>query len=338
MGYNDDIKEVKALIKDKKLQEAEVKLHQILEGSSFKVVEDDEWTYHSFNSYLQALIDWNMNRPKKKNKLPDINYAEVYFYLGFINTELKNYEKSIEWLKKGLERNPVDILIMFELSAVHRMSGNIEKARAHIEKLHPYIMHHTHMAKFYRELGWYYAERRVFDVANALYSQSMIYQKTELAENELKYIAGQENREYRLSTKEEIRELLPDYNIPLGFSLNTINILYSDYKNMKEKHPDSKEITTLARALYDMTLDKQFFADTGWEEPKEETKVENKEEPKVENASANQVQNVQIIECPLCNKTFEFSGVVPETQKTFYCTCPHCGAELKRGNPNYTGW
>ena len=25
------------------------------------------------------------------------------------------------------------------------------------------------------------------------------------------------------------------------------------------------------------------------------------------------------------------------TEKTFYCKCPNCGMELKRGNPNYKG-
>jgi len=45
--------------------------------------------------------------------------------------------------------------------------------------------------------------------------------------------------------------------------------------------------------------------------------------------------NPIIIDCPACNNSFELKWNVPATEKTFYCKCPNCGMELKRGNPNY---
>jgi DNA-directed RNA polymerase subunit M/transcription elongation factor TFIIS len=47
--------------------------------------------------------------------------------------------------------------------------------------------------------------------------------------------------------------------------------------------------------------------------------------------------NPIIIDCPACNSNFELKWNVPDTEKTFYCKCPNCGMELKRGNPNYKG-
>lgn len=44
-----------------------------------------------------------------------------------------------------------------------------------------------------------------------------------------------------------------------------------------------------------------------------------------------------IVDCPACNNSFELKWNVPATEKTFYCKCPNCGMELKRGNPNYKG-
>ena len=42
------------------------------------------------------------------------------------------------------------------------------------------------------------------------------------------------------------------------------------------------------------------------------------------------------INCIFCGKPFDFDFTkVPNTEKTVYVRCPHCNAELKRGNPNY---
>lgn len=41
------------------------------------------------------------------------------------------------------------------------------------------------------------------------------------------------------------------------------------------------------------------------------------------------------IECFACHKNFQVDYDIPSNQKTFYCKCPNCGAEIKRGNPNY---
>ncbi len=354
MNYNERIVEIRKLVKEKTFDEAEEKLLKLIEESTSKVVEDEEYTYFSFNSYIEAVLCWNTKRHDKKNQLPDINYGEVYYYLGYINAEKKNYGVAEKYLKKGLERNPVDISAMFELAAVYRMMGNLDRARAHIEKLQPYLWNPVQMSRFYRELGWYYSERKVFDVANALYSYSMIFNKTELAENELKYIAKQENREYKMSSREEVMALLEEYNIPGGFFKTTIDIFYNDYKHLLEKNPESPNIKTLKQVLYGMTLDKQFL-DEGEKEEKANTdttksgeknneskveemkKLEKELEEKFDKFMEENAGKVKV-QCPVCNEVFECKVQVPDTQKTFDCNCTKCGAEIKKENPNYTGW
>ena len=106
---------------------------------------------------------------------------------------------------------------MFEKAAVYRFIGNIERFRAEILKIHKKIYTSWHLAKYYRELGWYYTERRVFDLANALYTASLQYVNTEIAKNELQYIAQQEKREVKYSTQEEAMNIFEDYNIEKNF-------------------------------------------------------------------------------------------------------------------------
>ena len=352
MNYNERIVEIRKLVKEKSFDEAEEKLLKLIEESTSKVVEDEEYTYFSFNSYVEAVLCWNTKRHDKKNKLPDINFGEVYYYLGYINAEKKNFGVAEEYLKKGLERNPVDISAMFELAAVHRMTGNLDRARAHLEKLQPFLWNPAQMARFYREMGWYYSERKLFDVANALYSYSMIYNKTELAENELKYIANQENREYRVSSKEEVAALLEEYNIPGGFFKTTINIFYNDYKYLLEKNPESPNIKILKQVLYGMTLDKQFLDESEQKENSDSTANEEKNNnSKVEEMKKLEKELEEMfdkfieenvgkvkVQCPVCNEEFEYKVQVPDSRKMFSCNCPKCGAEVEKENPNYTGW
>lgn len=49
----------------------------------------------------------------------------------------------------------------------------------------------------------------------------------------------------------------------------------------------------------------------------------------------NKTKTPIIVDCPACKNNFELKWNIPATEKTFYCKCPNCGMELKRGNPNY---
>lgn len=259
MNYNEQIIKIKKIIQNKEYSVAEEKLLSLIESATTKNIEDANNTHYSFNNYIETLLFWNTYRPEKKNIDPDINYAQVYYYLGFINIEQKNYGKALEYLQKGLQWNPLDVTLIFEVAAIYRMTGNIERFKAEIEKAHPFIYDSSYMAKYYRELGWYYVEKRVFDLANALYTQSIGFFDTEIARNELGFIAKQENREPRFSTKEEIKKLFTDYNIWSGFNRNTINLIYEEFKRLQAVKPQPAIVRYLSQRLYDITLDKNFM-------------------------------------------------------------------------------
>lgn len=52
-------------------------------------------------------------------------------------------------------------------------------------------------------------------------------------------------------------------------------------------------------------------------------------------SESNKENNIIDIECFACHKKFQLNLSIPSSQKTFYCKCPNCDAELKIGNPNY---
>lgn len=259
MNYEGKIIEVRKLLQNKQFNQAEELLLDMLSEGKMKSAEDENNTYFSFNTYTELVVFIRTFRLKKKNIPPDIIYSQIYYYLGVTNIEMKNYGKALEYLNEGLSWNPIDMYLAFEKAALYRMLGNIERFRAEIEKVHPYIYTSKGLSRYYRELGWYYVERKVYDLANALYTRSIAYDDTMIARNELKYIAQQENREVKFSTREEIERLFADYNIKGGFSKFTFNIILEEYNRLKNEEKAKNIVDDLSKTLYDITLDKQYM-------------------------------------------------------------------------------
>ena len=274
MELEKNMKTIKDLIKNKEYEKAENMLLELIKQSDNKVIEDENNTYYSFNNYIEILIFWYMYKPEKRNICPDINYSEIYYYLGFINIETKNYGKAQEYFKKGLEWNPMDVSIMFENAYLYRMLGDIERYKAEIEKTNPFIYEIGYMAKYYRELGWYYVEKKSFDLANALYTQSLAFYETDMAKKELEFIAKSENRQARLSTTEEMQKLFRDYNITFGFNRNTVDIIIDEYNRLYTENPQPDVINFISKKLYDITLDDKYMIFYELKDENTETKID----------------------------------------------------------------
>lgn len=259
MDYKRSIETIKSAIQNREYEKAEEILLSLIFDSNFKNIEDENNTYYSFNNYIEYLLFLNIYKPQKQNVSPDINYAEVYYYLGYISIENKDLGKALEYLQEGLKRNPVDMILMFEIAAVYRITGNIEKFKEQLDKVHMYIYNSSYMSKYFRDLGWYYTEKRKLDLANALYSHSISFKNTEAARNQLKYIANQENRNLKFSTNQEVRQLLLEYNIPISFNKSMTQVLFNEYQYLNKNKSDTPILNYLRKTLYDITLDKQFM-------------------------------------------------------------------------------
>ena len=263
MGYNEKIMDVRNDINNRNYEIAISKLENMLKESNVKEVEDEKNTYYTFGNYAEEAIFNYIYKSKKQNIYPEQNISEIYYYLGFINIDLKNYDLAVEYLDKALKWNPINISAMFEKATVFRMKGNLDRNRAEIEKTFIFIYNSSYLAKFYRELGWYYVERKIYDLGNALYTYSNYFYKTNNAENELKYIAQQENRDVRYTPIAEINQYLKDYNIPINFNRSIVNCIFDELQKVKNNNEKRSSARYYSNLMYDMTLRKEFI----WYEP-----------------------------------------------------------------------
>ncbi len=262
MGYNEKIMEVRNDISNKNYESAISKLQNMLYESNNKTVEDENNTYYTFGNNAEQVIFYNTYGYKKPNIFPEYNISEIYYYLGFANTDLKNYGLALEHLNNALKWNPINVSAMFEKAAIFRLEGDLERYRAEVEKTYVYIYNSNYLALFYRDLGWYFIERELLDLGNALYTYSQYFYKTDTAENELKYIAQKKNRDVIYTPRDEINNLFRDYNIPLNFNARILNCINNELK-YSEEQKNYKMARYFSNIMFDMTLGKEFV----WYEP-----------------------------------------------------------------------
>lgn len=260
--FDKEMPEIEKLVNQKQYAEAKIRLHKLEEQAIMKEPQKGEYTFYCFSNYIEFVLFYETHREeKRKNLYPGINLAEVYYQLAFIAYEEKELEIALENIEKAIQWNPVNVRILFEKAAIFRVNKKMQRFRAEVEKIYHYIYRGDFLAKFYRELGYYYTEMKEFPLANALYTNSIVLFDTKVAQNELQYLAHEEGREAKMSTPEEVRNLFRDYNIPLGFSGEVYHIILTQYEHMKQRNVKTPEYKIVCNVLYDITRDKKYLED-----------------------------------------------------------------------------
>lgn len=263
MNYNEEIKEVRKNIQNSNYGIAQEKLLEMLKEYSDIKLEDEEGLHFTFNNYEEYILFRRYNRVNKPLIAPRANMGEIYYELGYICVGLKEFEKAIHYFDEAFKWNPIDPYITFEKAAAYRMMGRIERFRAELTKVTDVIYNSAMVAKYFREMGWYYSEREEFDLANALYSKSLVYMDTKLARDELAYIAKRQNRNVRIDDIKDATKIIAEYNLSNGFRKVVVDTFMQQLEFLKNKEvkeqADWNNIDTLKKALYDITLDKKYM-------------------------------------------------------------------------------
>ena len=110
------------------------------------------------------------------------------------------------------------------------------------------------MARFYRNLGFYYVETYQPDTAEALYEYSNLFFQTDNAESELGYLEEALQQERTKYDVHELQELISAVQIPVAAPSNTLGLLYEVGKS-EEKKGHLQEAAECYLMVYDLTQD-----------------------------------------------------------------------------------
>lgn len=226
-----------SLIKSKKYEEAKRVLNDYLDYALPFSKESNDTRYFSFRDEIEfyaatKIVNLNKNATWTKFKL-----SYVYNLLMFISNEEKNYEASLDYGTKALYFNPMDSNLYFELAETYKFQKDFESMYNLTLESYKVLFDASELARYYRNLGYYFTEVKNYDMAYALYIISLSFEASETAYHEIGYIKSElKNPDYSL-TMNEIKELLSNNNIEIGISKYNRNIL-EDY--IKENNTDDK--------------------------------------------------------------------------------------------------
>ena len=249
---DNSLKEVINLIKNKNYTKAKEILNNYLNYSLTMTEETEDTRYFSFRDSLEFYSAVRILSMNKKAVWTKFKNSYVYNLLAYIANEEHEYEKAIDYSKKALGYNPLDSNLYFELSETYKFLKDFENMRKLTLDSYNILFDSKELARFYRNLGFYYTEVGKYDLAFALYVVSLNFDVDPTAYHEIGFIRNKQgNDKYKLSTK-EVLELLSKEGIPYGIR-NENRIILKQFIETANVPDTLHETITEAKAMLSKT-------------------------------------------------------------------------------------
>lgn len=221
-------------------------------------------TNHIMEYYIYACYF----EPDTDISMPELPIAEYYRTYADLCVKLKKYKRAEDAYKNSLCWNPVDLDSYLGLAECYKYLNMLTRYLDMTKQAYRFCCTRATMARFYRNMGFYYLSSYNTDMAAACYTYSNIYYHTDNAESELEYIknalaaAGEKvasaENESDLADKKAVASS-GDKDKSAGYKEYTIKQMQEMFdKEHVEPGPDSKTIGIIYRVGELMLQDKEY--------------------------------------------------------------------------------
>ena len=180
--------------------------------------------YHTFNSPIEEILYRYLNNPEKDLRQAPEPFANLYLILGCVLFELEELDAAEAALKKAARWNPINPDITFEHAEIYKKRGDMAEFYKFTTDVFPRAYTSEHVARCFRNLGYYFVEKQLWKVAAGCYLLSNHYEQNKQAQSELWYIQQKAGEKFSLPSSEEIKHYAEEYNFPLGADEDVIGI------------------------------------------------------------------------------------------------------------------
>ena len=221
---------------DKALNLMEALVSRIEEAHKSGLFQDDAVsTYHNFDELFEEILYRHLNESEKEVRRCPMPFHQVYARYGALLFEMKRYEEAEKALETAIRWNPVFTDAMFERAECHKALGNLEVFFNLTVEAFKYAFRPKAVARCFRNLGYYFVEKELWDEAVACYIASMDYEKDALnAQSELYYIQRKAGRQIPPPAQEAFESYGEKYGFPVHPSEDILGIPYAYGKHAAE--------------------------------------------------------------------------------------------------------
>lgn len=181
---------------------------------------------------------------------------------GQIRDAKRAFERALQW-------NPADCESLLGLAEIYRKQEDLEMYRELTDEFYDFCNTRALLARYYRNLGYYYLEVYQPELAEALYLYSELYYPSEQARRELAFLSEALKRETPAYTREQLCERLAEYEIPPEAGRETLALTFQAAKDCEESGR-YREAGECYRMIYDLTGDREILEKIRYLEEEEE--------------------------------------------------------------------
>lgn len=167
-----------------------------------------------YNEPFEEILDARLSLMDDEIQITDRPIPRVFFLCGSILNHLKQFDEAKAVFKRGLDYNPVDFNLMSEYIAAVRRTSDLEKFKEQIERAFRIAFRARDIARCYRYLGSYYAEKKKYRAAIVCHALGMRYEKSPEGEAELSAIASGVGAEITPPDDREVARQVERFDIP----------------------------------------------------------------------------------------------------------------------------
>ena len=195
---------------------------------------DSAHDYYCFFTPMEQLV-YRINYESRKKVMDcPLDLAAMYYYFGNALVELGRIKEAQDALYKARRWDPVGVDIAFEYAETFKILGDYEEFYEISKSIYPLIFTVKDLARYYRNLGYYYSEIKDYKTASSCYLYSYEFENSEKCLAELYYIVKKSGEIYDPPISETV-ENLKQHDIPLWVNEDILKAAYSIGKEAKEK-------------------------------------------------------------------------------------------------------
>lgn len=205
----------------------------------YKLKEEKKENWLSFNNNIEFVLYCNNNRNMEKTFNVNYEIHQAYTYLGNMEFEQGDYDKAIDYLNKAIQWNPYSFQATMELAEAYKVKKELKKYYSITLDSINIIYREKDLARYYRNLGYYFIENKEWDLAKAVYLYSLRFENSNNVYQEIQYIVQSTGND-KLPEKEALPEILRENRIDTYILKENLRIIDELYEQaLKEQQLDT---------------------------------------------------------------------------------------------------
>ena len=213
--------------------------------------------YISLNHVMEYYVYACYFEPETDVLCTELPVGEYYRTYGSLCLKLSKFRRAEDAFKKAICWNPVDLDSYLGLAECYKNLNMLSRYLDVTNQAYRFCCSRATMARYYRNMGFYYLSAYKPEVARACYIYSNIYYKTDNADAELSYIEQALNQETPKLSVKEMQKMFDDEGIEPGPSSDTIGVIYRVGQIMMESQ-DYRLAKDCFSIVYDITQEEQL--------------------------------------------------------------------------------